>query len=688
MELNQYLEMFIEESKEHLQACSDNLLELEKNPTDLAIVNEIFRSAHTLKGMSATMGYEDLADLTHKMENVLDAIRNEKIRVNAEILDVVFESVDHLEEMVMDIAGGGDGKKDVSQTVAKLKRIESGEPIQQAANASETAAAESAASTAAPESALQLEYDDFEKTVLLQSTEQGFNAFEIAVTLSDSCLLKAARVYMVFDILEKNGDVVKSSPTVDRLEEEQFDQDFKVAIISQTDAEELRSKILKVSEVENVSITQISNDLFMQSAVVEPELPIVETATEEAISVIQPEVKKEDASQKTASAKHAASKTIRVSIERLDVLMNLFEELVIDRGRLQSIATEVNHSELNETVERMSRTMGDLQTIVLTMRMIPIETVFNRFPKMVRTLSRDLNKKINLEVIGAETELDRTVIDEIGDPLVHLIRNSVDHGIESPEVRRANGKPEEGNVTLRAYHSGNYVFIEIEDDGAGINRERVLKKAIAKGIVTKESALSLSDKQINELILASGFSTAEVISDISGRGVGLDVVKTTIESLGGNISIESTEGAGSTFSIQLPLTLSIISVMLVEIEQETYAIPLSSIIETSIIKNSDILNAHNQKVIDFRGKVVPLIFLDEIFNVPRTEAQNDEYHSVVIVRKGDKLAGLVVDTFIGQQEIVLKSLGNYLTNIFAISGATILGNGKVALIVDCNALMK
>lgn len=690
MELNQYLEMFIEESKEHLQSCSDNLLELEKNPEDIAIVNEIFRSAHTLKGMSATMGYEDLADLTHKMENVLDAIRNEKIRVTPEILDVVFESVDHLEAMVMNIADGGDGKRDVSNTVAKLKRIESGEPIQEneAVSSVELAAAEVAATIVEQENP-QLEYDSFEKTVILQSTEQGFSAYEISVTLRADCLLKAARVYMVFDILEKNGDVVKSKPTVDKLEEEQFDQDFKVAIITQTSVDELHSKILKVSEVEKVTITQLTKDKFISSASEEVATSIEEVHVNEYPIVGQQQEQGESVSQKSSTpAKHATSKTIRVSIERLDILMNLFEELVIDRGRLQSISTEVKHPELNETVERMSRTMGDLQNIVLTMRMIPIETVFNRFPKMVRTLSRDLKKKINLEVIGAETELDRTVIDEIGDPLVHLIRNSVDHGIESPEVRRANGKPEEGNVTLRAYHSGNYVFIEIEDDGAGINRDKVLNKAISKGIVTKEVASTLSDKQINELIFASGFSTADVISDISGRGVGLDVVKTTIESLGGNISIESTQGVGSTFSIQLPLTLSIISVMLVEIEQETYAIPLSSIIETSIIKNSDILNAHNQKVIDFRGKVVPLIFLDEIFEVPRNEQINQDFHSVVIVRKGEKLAGLVVDSFIGQQEIVLKSLGNYLTNIFAISGATILGNGKVALIVDCNALMK
>ena len=691
MEVNQYLEMFIEESKEHLQACSEHLLELEKNPDDLAIVGEIFRSAHTLKGMSATMGFEDLADLTHKMENVLDAIRNEKIHVTPEILDVVFESVDHLEEMVMDIANGGDGKRDVSSTVAQLKRIELGE---------EAAIPEVVATVAAPVVESVLEYDSFEQTVITQSAEQGFNAFEISVTLREDCLLKAARVFMVFEILEKDGDVIKSSPSVEKLEDEQFDQQFYVAFVTKTTAEDMQKKLMKVSEVDEVIVTTIDQRKFSEK-VFEAHQEVAATATAvaevAAIPTSTPAAKAEpiakpakEATPSKADKNHApvGNKTIRVNIERLDILMNLFEELVIDRGRLQSISTEVNHGELNETVERMSRVMGDLQTIILTMRMVPVETVFNRFPKMIRQLSRDLNKKINLEIIGAETELDRTVIDEIGDPLVHLIRNSVDHGIENPTARRAKGKPEEGTVVLRAYHSGNYVFIEIEDDGAGINREKVLAKAISKGIVTQEQSYSMSDKQINELILASGFSTADVISDVSGRGVGLDVVKTTIESLGGNISIESTQDVGSIFSIQLPLTLSIISVMLVEIEKEIYAIPLSSIIETSIIRSSEIMNAHNQKVIDFRGKVVPLVFLEEIFEVPRQEHQDEEFHSVVIVRKGEKLAGLVVDSFIGQQEIVLKSLGNYLTNIFAISGATILGNGKVALIVDCNALIK
>lgn len=691
MEVNQYLEMFIEESKEHLQSCSEHLLELEKNPSDLKIVGEIFRSAHTLKGMAATMGFEDLADLTHKMENILDAIRNEKINVTTEILDVVFESVDHLEEMVYDIADGGDGKRDVQSTVEKLKRIEAGEPAEL-----ETAASAEEAATMTKEAPeqntnaideLKLSYDDFEKTVILQSSEQEFNAYEITITLREDCLLKAARVYMVFEILDKNGDVIKSSPTVDKLEEEQFDHEFHVAFISKESAEDLQKMLMKVSEVDLVVVNEINCNVFKTSttAVDEPIQKDVSPVNEVAAPV---EKQKSSANSNNKSSSHATSKTIRVNIERLDILMNLFEELAIDRGRLLSIASDVNHGELNETVERMSRTMGDLQNIVLTMRMVPVETVFNRFPKMVRQLSRDLNKKIELNIVGAETELDRTVIDEIGDPLVHLIRNSVDHGIEMPEVRRAKGKPEEGTVELRAYHSGNYVFIEIEDDGAGIDRDRVLAKAISKGVVTQEQSLTMTDKQINELILASGFSTADVISDVSGRGVGLDVVKTTIESLGGNISIESTQDVGSIFSIQLPLTLSIISVMLVEIESEIYAIPLSSIIETSIIRDTDILNAHNQKVIDFRGKVVPLIFLEEIFEVPRDEQNNDGFHSVVIVRKGDKLAGLVVDSFIGQQEIVLKSLGNYLTNIFAISGATILGNGKVALIVDCNALMK
>lgn len=689
MDVSQYLDMFIEESKEHLQACSEQLLALENNPDDLAIVNEVFRAAHTLKGMSATMGYEDIADLTHKMENVLDAIRNSKISVTTEILDVVFEAVDDLELMVQDIESGGNGKKDVSKLVDTLNRIEAGQPLD--------LVTEPAATTEEPfievVTSTGIHYDEFELTVISQSAEQGFNALEITVTLREDCLLKVARVFMTFEILEKSGEVIKTVPTVEQLENEDFDQKFTIVLLTQEDAEDLKAKVLKVSEIEDVHITYITDEYvqkYKQAALntKDPEPEVVETIIVPVAEVATTkEVPKEAVKTKKATSSNS-NKTIRVNIDRLDILMNLFEELVIDRGRLQSIASELHNPELNESVERMTRVSGDLQNIILNMRMVPVETVFNRFPKMVRQLARDLNKKIDLEIVGAETELDRTVIDEIGDPLVHLIRNALDHGIEMPEERIANGKPEIGTVTLRAYHSGNHVFIELEDDGAGVNRERVVGKAIERGIISPESADSLTNKQVAELILASGFSTAASITDVSGRGVGLDVVKNTIESLGGHISIDSTEGKGSLFQVQLPLTLSIISVMLVELDKEIYAIPLSSIIETAIIQKSDILNAHNQPVIDFRGTIVPLVDLKDIFEMKNRSNEEDEFQSIVIVRKGESLAGLVVDSFIGQQEIVLKSLGEYLQNVFAISGATILGNGQVALIVDCNALIK
>lgn len=689
MDMNQYLEVFIEESKEHLQSCNDHLLELEKSPNDMSIINEIFRSAHTLKGMSATMGYEDLAKLTHKMENVLDAIRNQTIAVTPELIDVVFLAVDDLEEMVQSIASGGDGKKDVSNAVEKLKLIEESQ-----SSFVIDAQKEVAVATVEADEEQKTIYDEFERTVIEQSKEQGFSTFEISISLREDCLLKAARVYMVFGVLEELGEIIRSTPPVEQLEEEQFDQNFTITIVTKETSAEIENKVMRVSEVEKVevlSITLTDSNNEIQSRSLESKTVELEPIENQVVPSEKATINNANQSNNNESKNHSAgkatSKTIRVNIERLDILLNLFEELVIDRGRLEQISSELNNQELQETVDRMSRITGDLQNIILNMRMVPIDTVFNRFPRMVRQIARDLHKKVNLEIIGAETELDRTVIDEIGDPLVHLIRNSCDHGIEIPEIRKINGKSEEGTVILKAYHSGNHVFIEIEDDGSGISRDKVLKKALKSGIVNEETAATLSDKQVYELIFASGFSTAESISSLSGRGVGLDVVKNTIENLGGDVTVDSIEGKGSLFSIQLPLTLSIISVMLVEIQREKYAIPLSSIIETAIIKKDDILHAHNQKVIDFRGKVVPLLFLKDLFEVPIFE-EEDEFISVIIIRKGEKMAGLVVDSFIGQQEIVLKSFGNYLNNIFAIPGATILGDGQVALIVDCNVLLK
>ncbi|GAA5415125.1 chemotaxis protein CheA [Paraliobacillus ryukyuensis] len=674
MEMNEYLDVFIEESKEHIQSLNNHLLELENDPTNMDKVNEIFRSAHTLKGMSATMGFQDLADLTHKMENVLDAIRNDKIELDSDILDVVFNAVDNLESMVFDIIDGGDGKKDVSQLVAQLEAIEQGEVI------SNTAPEQSAATTSNAQQTIDIgSLDQFETTVLQQSSDSGFFNYKIHVQLEEGCLLKAARVYMVFEVLEQMGEVVKSEPTVTELEEEKFENDFTVLLVSKEDQDTIEQKIMKVSEIKKVEISIFDINQIQANDSKEEQSKEQKSASKQ---------KNEPANDKTnTKSTHVTSKTIRVNIERLDALMNLFEELVIDRGRLEQISATMKDTELQETVEHMTRISGDLQNIILNMRMVPIDQVFNRFPRMVRQLAKDLNKQIDLVIYGAETELDRTVIDEIGDPLVHLIRNGLDHGIETPEERKQQGKDEKGTLTLNAYHSGNHVFIEISDNGAGINRDKVAKKAIENGVITEEQVANLTDSQINQLIFESGFSTADKISDISGRGVGLDVVKNTIESLGGSIRIESEFGKGSLFSIQLPLTLSIISVLLVEVQKEKYAIPLSSIIETAIVNKNDIMHAHNKQVIDFRGKVVPLINLHDIFEVPG-EKDDDNFYSIVLIRQGGKMAGLVVDTFIGQQEVVLKSLGDYLSDVFAISGATILGDGQVALIVDTNALIK
>ncbi|WBL13273.1 chemotaxis protein CheA [Sutcliffiella sp. NC1] len=671
MELNQYLDIFIEESKEHLQSINDQLLLLEKSPESLEIVNEIFRSAHTLKGMSATMGFEDLASLTHHMENVLDGIRNEKIAPSSTLLDVVFSSVEYLEEMVTSIAGGGDGKKDVTEVVALLNQIVSGEAVE-VSNTSEN-------------NSTSTNYDSYELTILEQSEEQGYFPYEVTVTLRDDCMLKAARVFMVFEVVEKLGEVIKSDPPVEVLEEENFDNFFTITIVSKDSEESIQQRIFKVSEVEKVDI-QVINVKQLQENEKEGSNVAVEEITQAITEVAVTDVVVNE-EKKSTTKKVASNKTIRVNIDRLDVLMNLFEELVIDRGRLEQISKDLKVTELQETVERMSRISNDLQNIILNMRMVPIETVFNRFPRMIRQLARDLGKKIDFQIIGAETELDRTVIDEIGDPLVHLIRNAVDHGVEMPDIRRQNGKEEEGQIILRAFHSGNHVFIEIKDNGSGISKTKVLEKAIERGILSKEKSETLTDKEVYQLILSSGFSTADKISDISGRGVGLDVVKSTIESLGGTISIDSEEGNGTTFSIQLPLTLSIISILLTEVGAEKYAIPLSSIIETAIINNSEIQHVHGQQVVQFRGKVVPLVFLDRVFDVSKVDDCNSELSSIVIVKKGEKLAGLVVDSFIGQQEVVLKSLGQYLNHTFAISGATILGDGQVALIVDCNTLI-
>lgn len=694
METNQYLSMFIDESKEHLQAMNDHMLQLEEQPDNIDIVHQIFRSAHTLKGMSATMGFEDLASLTHQMENVLDLVRNSKLSMNETIFDTLFKSLDALEQMVDDIINGGTGKLDVTEIVARLKSIEKGEPLEAASSGAQAGAASQASAGGSADITL----DEFQLTVMKQGRESGHIPYRIDVVIDQSSMLKAARAYMVFRELEQmGGEVIHSLPSVEDIEQDKFDHSFVVMYLSKEPGEKIQAAIANISEIASVRVGELDDEalsgMSRQASGSGAGDAAREAAAAAAPATAAPAAAGSAPSSRAAAdqkpkAAAVASRTIRVDIDRLDVLMNLFSELLIDRVRIEALAEEIRRPELTETVEHMARVSSDLQNIVMKLRMMPVESVFNRFPRMVRDLAKSLDKKVNLIITGADTELDRTVIDEIGDPLVHLLRNALDHGIETVQDRIAAGKPETGTLHLRAYHSGNHVYIEIEDDGQGIRRDKVIRSAIKKGAVTEEKAAQMSDQEVYQLLFASGFSTAEKVSDISGRGVGLDVVKTKIVSLGGQVLIESKEGKGSKFIVQLPLTLSIIAAMLIRLGSEKYAIPLSSIAETAIIRKADVREVHGTQVMYFRDHVIPVVWLKKVLDCPDRDSEAPEELTVVIIRKGEAHAALVVDELIGQQEIVLKTLGKYLSKIFAISGATILGDGHVALIIDPNALVK
>jgi two-component system, chemotaxis family, sensor kinase CheA len=665
MDLNNYITMFIEESKEHLQTINDELLKLEIEPENITYINEIFRSAHTIKGMAGSMGFDDLATLTHQMENVLDLLRQSKLSITPEIMDIIFQCVDIIEKMVEDIEAGGTGKADVKDIVAKLTHAQNPNQPQASVLAGINEVAVS----------IEIPIEDYHWSVINEAKQMGTNLYQITVVLDENCMMKFVRAFMVLQLVEELGEMISIQPSIQEIEEDKIDNHFTLLMLSNFEATDIQDKLLNVSEVKEIIISDKTKDNQAEKS---------EIVQVEADAPVKPSP---ETSEAVSAQKRSRTKSIRVDIDKLDGLMNLFSELIIDRGRLEQIARRTSSTDLTETVEHMTRISTDLQGIILNMRMVPVEQVFNRFPRMVRDLAKDLNKKIQLIIEGAETELDRTVIDEIGDPLVHLLRNALDHGLESTEERLASGKPAEGKLLLRAYHSGNHVFIEVADDGKGINREKVLSKAIERAVVSKEEAETLTDQEVYALLFSSGFSTADKISDISGRGVGLDVVKTKIESLGGVISIDSTPGKGSTFLIQLPMTLSIMYCMLVKLEQETYAIPFSSIVEITKLPQDQVVLIQNQKVMQLRGQIIPLVYLKEVLQVPTNETNMDHDLFIVIVRKGDKTVGIVVDSILGQQEIVLKSLGGFLTNLFAISGATILGTGEVALIIDSNQLI-
>lgn len=681
MDTNQYMDMFLDESREHLQSLNDGLLSLESNPDEIDVLNEIFRNAHTLKGMSATMGYTKTAELTHDMENLLDMLRKKQLKVNGDIIDVLFKCVDSLTEMIENIGNGeSEDLVDVSGLIASVNAIAKGESSPAAAVAAKNEA------TAAPAVASGgIELSDTDKEVIKAAKDGGMLAFSVHVELAASCLLKSARSYMVMNALDELSDVIKSVPPADDLEQEKFDYSFDVVVVTASEKKAIEEAVSSISEIVKVDVEEIA----IEAAPKEEPKAVQEVPKPVAKKPEAPKAAPQDKGDKKAAAhkKNHAGQSVRVDIEKLDTLMNLMGELVINKVRLEQIGMTRRLPELIETLEQMDRVTTDLQSVVMKVRMVPVSSVFNRFPRMVRDLAKELDKEINLTIEGEETELDRTVIDEIGDPLMHLLRNSLDHGVEHPEDREAKGKPRVGEVGLIARHEGNNVVIMVTDDGKGIDANVIRRKAVEKGMISQEEADNLDDADAVRLIFLPGFSTAEKITDVSGRGVGMDVVRSKIEALGGHVDVETQMDQGSVFKIKLPLTLAIIQALMVRVQEEMYAVPLGSIDSTINITSEDIKTVKNKEVIVLRGQIIPIIRLGEVLNVPKTDDTEKDDIFVVVVHIGDRKAGIVVDDLIGQQEIVIKTLGKLLVGLKVISGATVLGDGRVAMILDVGALM-
>lgn len=705
MDTSQYLDIFVDETKEHIQVLSDQIMVLEKEPDNSDAIAEIFRSAHSLKGMAGTMGFKRMQRLTHDMENVFSAVREGKMKVNDSLVDTLFRGLDAIQEYLDLIQETSDeGDNDNEAIINELNQFLNGgggEAPAAPAATSAPAATASAAATATEESAEtnakakfhDIKLSEVEEHAIKKAFDDNMNVFGATVYIQESCLLKAARAFLVFKALEEIGEVIISSPAVQEIEDEKFDFDFSLIFLTKETESEVRAAIQNVSEIEDVVIEAIDESKAEEPKKAdEPkkeEAP--KSAAPAAAATAAAPAAKQDASKAKGKGKPVVSRSVRVDIEKLDSLMNQVSELIIAKNGLVSMsATDKRDSgdmsAFNEQIEYLGTVTTNLHETVMKVRMVPIESTVQKFPRMIRDLSKKLDKKMELYMTGEDTELDRTVVDEIGDPLMHLLRNSADHGLESNEERVRLGKPEVGSIFLDAYQEGNNVVIEVRDDGAGINVEKVKKKMVERGLVPADQIDTITDKEAIATLFSPSFSTADKVSDVSGRGVGLDVVKTNIESLGGTIECKTERGAGSSFTIRLPLTLAIVQALMVELGTEKYAIPLGSIQTIEEVTKDDIKYVQSKEVISLRGTVIPLIRLDTLLDVPEREANNDNI-VIVIVRKADKLAGLVVDGLIGQQEIVIKSIGKYISTPKLISGSTILGDGEVALILDANVLL-
>ncbi len=691
MDVSQYLDIFIDETKEHLQNLNTHILELEQDGENMDTINEIFRAAHSLKGMAGTMGYKRMQTLTHDMENVFSEVRNGNIKVDSDMIDLLFKCLDALEEYLAAIQETADeGTNENEPLIKGLNDIlnSKGSDKAKEEKPAKTEEAPKKEASNKEEKWREIKLEDAVKTVIKEGGTNGFKAYGFTVYIQESCLLKAARAFLVFKALEEVGEVIVSKPSAQDIEDESFEFDFSVIVMTDQPFDKVVAAIKNVSEIEDA----VGGEVELKD---EPEAEKVEEVEKETLPVQTtqaPQTAKANTqvnAEKKAANKPVVNRTVRVDIEKLDSLMNLVSELIISKNSLVSVAGSVvgtSNIAFNEQIEYLESVTTNLHESVMKVRMVPIENTVNKFPRMIRDLSKKLNKKMELYMTGEDTELDRTVVDEIGDPLMHLLRNSADHGLESAEIRAERGKPEVGSIFLDAYQDGNNVVIEVRDDGNGIDIEKVKNKAIEKGKITAEQAELMSDKEAIDLLFQPSFSTAEVVSDVSGRGVGLDVVKSKIEALSGEIEVKTKLGEGSTFTIRLPLTLAIIQALMIVVGDEKYAISLGAIQTIESIRPDEIKKVQGKEVINLRGNVIPLVRLNNVLDLEdKHDGTSDMI--VLIAKKGDRYAGLVVDELIGQMEIVIKSMGKYAGNCKLISGATILGDGEVALILDANALI-
>lgn len=685
-ELQEIMQDFLIEAFEMIEQLDQDLVELEQRPDDLDLLNRIFRVAHTVKGSSSFLNFDVLTKLTHHMEDVLNKARHGELRITPEVMDVVLGSIDQMKTILYAIRDNGTDSNsgiDIKPMVAKLDAVSSGNPIDDVviSNNIEPVAVQPV-SVSKSEPVVQEPQSDEEPDYANMSAE------EIEAEIERLLRVRQEEDTKRRNEKKQNSQEIQSDPVAVVMPTPPSPEPVAVQTVVQQ----------PVSTPPSVAPSQTNSEPIAAAPL--PPAPVVQqpvaSAPVKPAGQVAAPAKQQGQAQATAdSSATAIEQTIRVDVNRLDHLMNLIGELVLGKNRLIKIYSDVEEryegeqflDELNQVVSSVSTVTTDLQIAVMKTRMLPIGKVFNKFPRMIRDLSRELNKKVELVISGEETELDKSIVEEIGDPLVHIIRNSVDHGVESPEVRVASNKIETGTVALKAYHEGNSIVIEIEDDGKGLDPNVLKSKAIEKGLISEKEADTMSDKESFALIFKPGFSTAAKITNVSGRGVGMDVVKTNIEKLNGIIEVDSSVNKGTTIKLKIPLTLAIIQALLVAVQEEFYAIPLSSVLETVRITRDDIFLVEGKSVLRLRNEVLSLVRLADIFGVESTLEEGDNLY-VVIIGLAETKIGVIIDRLIGQEEIVIKSLGYYLKGIEGIAGATIRGDGRVTLIVDVSALMQ